>query len=60
VRQLEELCFDGFFLDEIVFALEHQFPDRAADLRLLPPFREWKTITLGQLIERCARELRFL
>jgi hypothetical protein len=43
----------------VVFALEREFPGRAADLRRLPPFREWKTITLGELIERCARELGF-
>jgi hypothetical protein len=60
VRQLEELCFDGFFLWEIMFTLEEEFPGRAADLRMLPPFRDWKTITLGQFIERCARELKFL
>jgi hypothetical protein len=59
LRQLERLCFDGFFLHEIIFALEREFPGRAADLRLLPPFRQWKTITLGELIERCARELGF-
>jgi hypothetical protein len=59
LRQLERLCFDGFYLHEIVFVLEEEFPGRAADLRALPPFKDWKTMTLRDLIERSAKELGF-
>ncbi len=57
VRDLERLCFDGFYLHEALFALEEEFPGHAADLRGLKCFRDWKTMTLRDLVERSAREL---
>jgi hypothetical protein len=57
VRDLERLCFDGFYLHEILFALEEELPAYLADLRGLNCFRGWKTMTLRDLIERSAREL---
>jgi hypothetical protein len=59
LRQLERLCFDGFYLHEIIFALEAEFPGRAADLRALSSFKDWKSMTLRDLLERSARELGF-
>lgn len=57
VRELEGICFDGFYLHEIVFDLERELPAHAADIRLLKCFGDWKTITLGGLIDAAAREL---
>jgi hypothetical protein len=60
IRELEGLCFDGFFLWEIMFALESEFPDRVGDIRLLNVFKNWKTITFRECVEGAARELGFL
>lgn len=59
VQSLQWLCFDGFWLDEILFALESEFPDRAADVRMLNVFKKWKSINFRQCIEGAASELGF-
>jgi hypothetical protein len=60
VPTLQRLCFDGFWLDDILFALETEFPDRAADVRMLNVFKQWKTITFRQCVEGAAGELGFM
>lgn len=58
LRQLERLCFDGFYLHEISFLLEAELPRHAVDLRRLDCFQHWKTMTLRNLLEGAGKELR--
>jgi hypothetical protein len=58
IRDLEHLCFDGFYLHEIIFALEKELPAHVADIRQLKIFQRWTTITLRELLEGAAAELK--